>query len=241
MNHSNPSCSIFHVVFGPRPLIISRPDLASVRSCRSIWHRERELSGGPAGDADPRPAEPHHQEPPQRVGHLHQAAAQTARPALAKQHALWAAAGLQGPFLKFLRVLDTPTQTLNGLWRDLEADGPSAPPRLPPQPHLHLDASPMRLGVVFLKSLNWTKTETWLLKGEEDHKMSLYCTVGCPCLCDGNSYMQTHWLMYMFLVFVCSILYVCNCTNVRSTFLYSVDWYFCIHSAICDCFLIWAV
>lgn len=27
----------------------------------------------------------------------------------------------------------------------------------------------------------------------------------------------------MFLVFVCSILYVCNCTNVRSTFLYSVD------------------
>lgn len=68
--------------------------------------------------------------------------------------------------------------------------------------------------------------------------MFLYCTVGRNCLlCDGNAYMQT--LMYMFIVFVCSILYVCNGkVSVRSTFLYIVDWYFCIHSAICDCFLI---
>ncbi|CAG00250.1 unnamed protein product [Tetraodon nigroviridis] len=68
-------------------------------SPRSLGHRERELGGGPAGDADPGPAQPDHQEPPQRVGHLHQAAAQAARPALAQQHALGAAARLQGPFL----------------------------------------------------------------------------------------------------------------------------------------------
>lgn len=39
-------------------------------------------------------------------------------------------------------------------------------------------------------------------------------------------------------VFVCSIL--CVWINIRSTFLYSVSWYFCIHSAICDCFLIYS-
>lgn len=37
----------------------------------------------------------------------------------------------------------------------------------------------------------------------------LYCTVGRKRLCDGN--MHTDTLMYMFLVFVCSILYDRKC------------------------------
>lgn len=67
---------------------------------RSVRPRERKVSRSATGVADPRPAQPNHTEPPERECHLHQAASQTAGAALAQQHALGAAPGLQGPAVK---------------------------------------------------------------------------------------------------------------------------------------------
>lgn len=64
---------------------------------RPLRSGEFEISGSPAGVADPRPALPHRSEPPNREWNLHQATSQTARAALLKQHALGATTGFQGP------------------------------------------------------------------------------------------------------------------------------------------------
>lgn len=76
--------------------------LTPTRRCflRPFRIGERKVSRSATGVADPRLAQPHHAEPPERECHLYQAASQTARVTLAQQHALRAAPGLQGPAMK---------------------------------------------------------------------------------------------------------------------------------------------